>query len=509
MGISRKSRREFLRNLCCVAAGGGVASMIPQLRMMSTALASSPLTGYKALVCLYLSGGNDSWNMVVPFDSTRFATYSTSRSGTYVNGSNNAGLGLALPTGAQVGLQKITDGNDSSSATNQYFLHPSLADTSTSSSGKLLTSLYSQQHLAFVANVGTLVRPITMLDYNSSSANRPPQLFSHADQTAQWHQGNTKTGIATGWGGLVAENLSGLGANLTSNPTLPLAISIAGANRFEVGNQSIPYQMSSNGLIGLNGVCNPTPNCNGSAYSGARDSALNDLLGDSYASAFAGEYDTIVSNARNLYTKIGPLLPPTSTQYVPNPVLPVTWPASGLAAQLKTVATMINLSVQQNYAQRQIFFVEIGGFDLHSGFWNANNGHPSLLLNVAQAMNAFYSALGAINQQSNVTTFTISDFARTLQSNGSGSDHGWGSMQMVMGGAVQGGKLYTAGDKISGFPNQALNAPNNFSRGQMIPAIGVEQYSATLAQWMGVSATDCLTIFPNLSNFTTKNLHFV
>ena len=415
--------------------------------------------------------------------------------------SNAGGLGLSLPTGSQVALQKVIDTTDSS----QYFLHPNLGDISASSTQ--LTTLFNQKHLAFIANTGPLNKPINKIDYNASSANRPPQLFSHADQTAQWHQGNTKTGTATGWGGLLAENLVGQGANLTSNPTLPLAISVAGANRFEVGAHSIPYQMSSNGLIGLNGVCNPTPNCNGSAYSGARDSALNDLLSESYSSAFAGEYNTVIGNARNLYTKMGPDLPPTSSTYVSSN----TWPNTGIASQLKTVATMIKLAKAKAYAQRQIFFVQIGGFDLHSGYWNANNGHPALLGQVAAAMTAFWTAMGPtyVNAQNEVALFTVSDFARTLQSNGAGSDHAWGSLQMVMGGKVNGGKLYSHGDKLSGFPDQSLSAPQNFSRGQMIPGIGVEQYAATLAKWMGVADSNLNAMFPNLANFTTRDLGFM
>ena len=505
MGISRNTRREFIRNLCCLTAGGGVSAMIPQLRMMGTALAStSSFTDYKALVCLYLNGGNDSWNLVVPFDAARFGTYTTSRSGTYNAQTNAGGLGLSLPTGGQVALQQITDLNDGNSATKQYFLHPNIADTD--ATHPQLTTLFKQNKLAFAVNVGPLVRPINKTDYNTA-ANRPPQLFSHADQTAQWHQGNTNTGIATGWGGLLAENLSGQGANNTSNPTLPLAISVAGANRFEVGTSSIPYQMSSNGLIALNGVCNPTPNCNGSQYSGARDAALNDLLADSYASAFSGEYNKVLSNARNLYQKIGPDVPPTSTAYVPG----VTWPNTSIGNQLKTVATMINLAKTKGYAQRQIYFVQIGGFDMHSGFWNANNGHAALLGQVAAAMQAFWTSMGStfVNAQNEVALFTVSDFARTLQSNGSGSDHGWGSVQMVMGGKVNGGKLYSHGDKLSGFPDQTLNGVANFSRGQMVPGISVEQYAATLAKWMGVPDGQLGTIFPNLKNFTTRDLGFM
>lgn len=518
MSHSQNSRRDFLNKLSLLAASGGAAAILPQLRMMNTALAStrpSALSGYKALVCVYLSGGNDSWNMLVPFDSNgsnlRFDVYAASRGGVYDPATNGGGLGLTLPTGSNIALQKIIDGNDASSATNQYFLHPSF--TTPYLTQTPLSTLYTQGHLAFAVNVGTLVKPIMMSDYNSSPANRPPQLFSHSDQTSQWHQGNTSTATAVGWGGLCAENLQVQGANLTTNPALALAISLAGANRFEVGASSVPYQMSSNGLNALSGVCNPT--CTGGASnSSARDAALNSLLGETYANDFSGEYNTVLQRARDLYTKIGPNLPPNSTTYVPSTAFPSN---NSLASQLKTVATMIKLSKAQGYASRQIYFVQLGGFDLHSGLMSGGGNHATLLTQVAQALGAFYTSLGPtdVNAQNEVTAFTMSDFARTLQSNGSGSDHGWGGLQMVLGGAVHGGKLYSnGGGPISGFPNQSLGgtgspAPNNFSRGQMIPGIGVEQYAATLAQWMGVSATDCNTIFPNLTNFTSKNLGFV
>ena len=216
------------------------------------------------------------------------------------------------------------------------------------------------------------------------------------------------------------------------------------------------------------------------------------------------------ANARALYATLGPDLPPSSSTYVPTN----TWPNSNnnaLAAQLKTVATMINLSKSRGYASRQIYFVQLGGFDLHSGFYSGNSGHAALLTQVSQALDAFYAAMGTFNLQNNVTLFTASDFARTLQSNGSGSDDGWGGVQMVLGGAVKGGKLYAdGGGLIKGFPNQALSAPNNFSRGQVIPGIGVEQYAATLARWMGVtSPADLAAMFPNLANFSSGNLGFL
>lgn len=491
MSHSRNSRREFLRNLGCVACGGTAASFFPQLRMLGTALASTNLAPtYQALVCVYMYGGNDAWNMIVPFDNTRYDTYMTSRSGVYDSVNNPGGLALAQPTGSQVALQKVVDGNDGNSATNQYFLHPAMPE---------MTTLFNQGHLAFVVNAGSLVKPITMADYNASSANYPAQLFSHADQTSQWEQAYAAESVTLGWGGQCGDVLGSGNANTQLSP----CISIAGANRFEVGVSTIPYQISSAGLTDLSGLCN-TPPC--SASTNARDTALQTLLADTYANDFAGGYAQIFQRGRNLFNLLDTNLSGTT--------LNTTFPTSNsLAAQLEVVAKMIKLSIAQNYATRQIYYVNLGSFDLHSGMMSGANDHAVLLTSLSQALNAFWTCMGPadVNAQNNVTVFTMSEFARTLQSNGSGSDHGWGTVQMALGGAVKGGKLYSNGaGPITGFPDQALNAPNNFPRGQMIPGIGVEQYAATLAQWMGItSPTDLATIFPNLASFGTNNLGFV
>ena len=491
MSHSRNSRREFLRNLGCIACGGTAAALLPQLRMMGTALASTSVSStYQALVCVYLYGGNDAWNMLVPFDDSRYNTYATSRSGVFDATNNPGGLALAQPTGSQVALQKIVDGNDSDSATNQYFLHPAMPEMAT---------LFNQGNLAFVINAGSLVRPITMADYNASSANYPAQLFSHADQTNQWQQAFAEEGITLGWGGQCGDVLKAGNANTQLSP----CISIAGANRYEVGLSTIPYQISSGGLTDLSGMCN-TPPC--STSTNARDSALQTLLGEAYANDFAGSYAQIFQRGRNLFNLLDTKLAGTT--------LSTTFPAgNSLAAQLEVVAKMIKLSIAQSYATRQIYYVNLGSFDLHAGMMTGANDHASLLTTLSLALNAFWTSMGPtdVDAQNNVTLFTMSEFARTLQSNGSGSDHGWGTVQMALGGAVKGGKLYSnGGGPITGFPNQALNAPNNFPRGQMIPGIGVEQYAATLAQWMGItSPTDLATIFPNLGQFGTNNLGFV
>jgi uncharacterized protein (DUF1501 family) len=254
-------------------------------------------------------------------------------------------------------------------------------------------------------------------------------------------------------------------------------------------------------------MCNPSPCTNGVSTTSVRDTALKGLLAESYANDFQSEYGKVFQRGRDLYNLLSDGLGKVklNTNFTFNP-------SNQLALQLQMVAKMIKLSIANGYAQRQIFYVRTGGFDLHAGMMSGNGNHGQLLQQLSQAMNAFNTSMGPtdVNAYSQVTTFTASEFARTLQSNGSGSDHGWGGVQMVMGGAVHGGKLYTnGGGSISGFPDQTLTATNNFSRGQMIPGIGVEQYAATMAAWMGVSTTDINTTFPNLVNFSSHNLGFV
>ena len=523
MSYSRNSRREFLRKMACVACSGGAAALIPQLRMLGTAMAATQsLSGYKALVCLYLQGGNDSWNMLVPYDSNgtnlRYDVYAAARNGVYNSGTNSGGLGLARP--ATGNAQIITDHNDSNSATNQYFMHPNMVN---------LAKFYKANQLAFTVNVGTLVKPMNMNDYNNAVFPKPPQLFSHADQTNLWNQANTNSNTSLGWGGLCADDLQANGANLTNNPQLSLCISIAGANRFEIGSVvNNPYQLSSGGLTNLSGMCNP---CTGGASNNSlRDSALNDLLAATYENNFAGEYGNVFGDARALFSTLKPNLG-VAPYAVPTSPNTTAFPNTSLGNQLKIVAEMIKLSKAQNYATRQIYFVQVGGFDLHSGFMSSTDGnnppgntsdHAGLLYQVDQAVNAFWAEMTTGQGLGNdVTLFSATEFARTLQSNGSGADHGWGGVQFALGGAVNGGKLYTEGTGgpngklIDGaFPNLAYGKmtnpnPQAFSRGQLIPGLSVDQFAATFAKWMDVSPSGLTTAFPNLTNFPGSTLGFL
>lgn len=427
------------------------------------------------------------------------------RGGAYDVNTNPGGLALSRPsTAAQIAAQVITDAADGQ----PYFVHPSIPE---------IKSLYTQNRMTSVGNVDTLVRPIPKTDHNASAANHPPQLFSHSSQENLWHVG-TAADNRSGWGG---------GSIATLQPQFPAGgnsvlspcISIAGSNKLEVGTQIFPYQMSAsssgtaNPLSQLAGVCNPS-GCTGT--SGQRDVGLNLLLGDTYQSSFATEYQRTFQRVRDLFALL------YSGLGSPDGQISAAFPANNsLASQLLSAARMIKLSRANNYAARQIFYVRFGGFDLHSGLMGVGpNAHAALLTKVSQALKAFSNALVEINSLKDVATFTMSEFARTLSSNGCGSDHGWGGVQMVMGGNVLGGRLYAdGGGPITGFPDQTINLvggnntnPVAFSRGQLIPGIGVKQYAATLAQWLGVTSTSDLgAIFPNLGNFNAafRNLGFL
>ena len=472
------SRRDFLRKLSYLAASGSAAAFVPQLRLMNSALASpfetDSLGGYRALVCVYLAGGNDSWNMLIPYESTRYGIYKDSRGG-------DATSSLAIP---RQNLLQLTGATGSGST--DYALHPQAS---------LLRDRYNAQQLAFVVNMGTLTKPITKAQY-SDAANRPPQLYSHSDQENLWHVGTSADNKA-GWGGRSMDVLRPQFPP-TNNASLPACISIAGNNKFQIGANKLPYQMSTSGVSGMSGVCNPSP-CTG--FSGQRDNALNHLLSDvSFsANAVGGEYRNVVSSGRGLFSLINDGLSTLNGNMdgTINTVFPTN---NSLGDQLKMVARMIKLSRARGLAARQIYYVRYGGFDLHDGLLN---GHQTLLTNLSNAMDKFWAAMGEIGAQSDVTAFTMSEFARTLSSNGDGSDHAWGGVQMVMGGAVKGGKLYTDGGVVgnNAFPDQTLNGPVSFTRGQFIPGISVDQYTATMAKWLGLADNQLDAIFPNLAAF--------
>ncbi|MBK7143714.1 MAG: DUF1501 domain-containing protein [Xanthomonadales bacterium] len=507
-----RDRRDFLRSLGATLTAGSARALLPQLGLVGSALAAVPrgkaFGNYRALVCVYLDGGNDSWNLLVPRDSTGpgslYSTYRDARGGLYDAGTNPDGLALDFAA-----LRPISpDGFAASS----FGLHPQCADytftpqggSSTTQSG--LASLFAQQRLGMLVNVGTLVQPITKATYNTTP--RPPQLYSHNDQTTLWHLGRTNPNHPYGWGGELASRVDS-GNQLQS---LAPCISIAGSSRFLVGDGVYPYQMSTSGATSLSNY-----SATAGGLQSARRAALDQMLTIAYPHPFGDEYARLTTRSLDLATTIGDALTGFGSVATPyqqtsasNTAAAVTVAgtdySNSLLDQLRMVARMIKVSRPGSGAginhERQVFLVRLGGFDTHDTQMS-NTGQPLLLARLNQALAWFWRALSDMGVHNEVTLFTMSEFARTLSSNGNGSDHAWGGVQLALGGAVAGRKLYGT------FPNQTLDGPDSFSRGQFLPTTPVDTYAATLARWMGVPDIDLEQVFPNLVNFSPDTLPFL
>ncbi|GMU43508.1 MAG: DUF1501 domain-containing protein [Xanthomonadales bacterium PRO6] len=497
------SRREFLRKLGCSFACGSVASLVPQLAFLPRAMAQSA-PGYKALVCIYLAGANDSYNWLVPRDSeaagSRYDTYRSTRGGVY-SASNTNGLALAYNE-----LLPITPSNQSFG----FGLHPSSTDFTATNGGASqahsgIQTLFNSGKAAFVCNAGPLVQPITKAEYDAG-APRPPQLFSHNDQELQWHLGMSAGShpmARYGWGGRVAKSTVSGSLPIALSPT----ISAAGSARFLIGDSIMPYQVSSAGVDLIDNY-NATSATN---YASARRAVLNDLLDESAAHPFLRAYGNTARRSLEVGEAIGALLDAPDGSGNVQAVFPT---GNNLGEQLKMVARMIKVSRTLG-ATRQVYYVRMGSYDLHQGMFEAggataSTGHGALLTTLNQALGAFWTALGEIGARSQVTTFTMSDFGRTLTGNGSGSDHAWGGNLLVVGDAVAGNKLYGTYPRLVVNSNDPANRDFSFSRGQYIPTTAVDQVAATLAKWMGVTDGAALgAIFPQLGNFATGDLGFM
>jgi uncharacterized protein (DUF1501 family) len=440
---SAASRREFLRRAGAFSAMGAAAPWALNLAASAAASAQTAGEDYRALVCVFMYGGNDNHNTVVPFDQTNHDQYAAIRTS------------IALPR-AELAATEIVPANAWSDG-RQMALHPALLP---------LKTLFDQGHLAVAMNLGTLTREGTTLADYKAKTGLPPKLFSHNDQQSVW-QSSLAEGAATGWGGRMADLLAaanGEAATFTS-------ISAAGNAVFMSGNSVVQYQVSGAGSVQINPVFGST----------ASTEAVKRLMERTSTHLFEEEHAVIARRSISADAKVRNAL-----QGVAEPA----FPASGLGAQLKIVARLI--------AERQVFFVSQGGFDNHDGLIDK---HPGLLGSVADAMQAFYAATETMGVQNLVTTFTGADFGRTLANNGDGSDHGWGSHHFVMGGSVKPrawvGKLPAV---------SVAEGEDNVGGGRLLPAIGVDQHGATLARWMGVQEDQMSTVFPNIGNYTTKDL---
>lgn len=450
---SAASRREFLRRAGAFSALGAAAPWALNLAVSSAASAQTASDDYRALVCVFMYGGNDNHNTVVPFDLPTYNQYAAIRTNIALERSTLTATALTPTTPWTQGRQMA--------------LHPALAP---------LKALFDQGQLALAMNLGTLTREGTTLADYKAQLGLPPKLFSHNDQQSVW-QSSLAEGATTGWGGRMADLLvqaDDAAATFTS-------ISAAGNAVFMSGNRVVQYQVSGSGSIQVNPVFGST---------GSTD-AMKRLMQRTRSHLLEEEHAAIARRAIGADARVRSAL-----AAVPEPM----FPATGLGAQLKIVARLI-AARQALGVKRQVFFVSQGGFDTHDSLIES---HPTLLGNVANAMSAFHAATVAMGVQNQVTTFTGADFGRTLANNGDGSDHGWGSHHFVMGGAVK------PRHWVGALPAMSLSeGPDNVGRGRLLPAIGIDQFGATLAIWMGVPEGQLDVVFPNLVNYTRRNLGFM
>jgi uncharacterized protein (DUF1501 family) len=510
-------RRRFIKDtICCALGGASVYSALGHMRLLQAAVhANYSFSDYKALVCVFLYGGNDSFNTIVPISGPARTAYDVTRPAGTIGLAANTLRALNHPTGTNPG---------SPMDNSLYGLHPNMPE---------LAAVFNAGHAAIVANVGTLVGPVTQDQILNGNPALPPQLFSHADQQAYWQSSPPSNAPASGWGGRIADLVA------SANPAgLPILTAVNGGDAFTRGQIVNGYIMNSSSATTVDflrnnnagngsGLCDPTgaydPRavtafCNLQAP-GTQANALERTLASTlnHSITTAG----LINNALNAA--------PSFASFFPNET------GYDLDTQLKTVAQLIwaannNVSGYTGL-RRQVFFVSTGGYDTHSAelATHGTAGTPGVLDLLSKSLAGFYNALASVGLASKATAFTCSDFGRTLTPNDGGTDHGWGSHHFVVGGAVAGGKFYGNGCGFTtsdptrygvvmpslynpttsyGTPSPNKNDPGD-GYGRLIPTTAVEQYAATLAKWFGLSDTDIALLFPNLGNFNTKYLGFI
>ena len=498
------TRRSFLRNAAGLSLGISASNALFDLRLLNTAVAATNVTDYKALVCLFLNGGNDASNMLIPWDPDRYATYRSIRgprlalwrdaADAATRDAGNPNLYTGIP------LTGLADSG--------YAVHQAMTG---------VQSLYNNNKLAFLPGVGTLVEPMTRAQYRAGTRRKPPQLFSHNDQVTEWMTSVPDQISRTGWGGRTIDKMKEeLIRTGIPQSSISMSVSTAGSNTWEVGDIVNQFQVGTGGAVSF------------SNYTGARKTLMDQLLRDPGAGGnatleaernnlalkdFRNINERALLNGSSLSTALARLTAgqtDATAGAAINTAFGIPHTAAGynslnnLEQQLNTIARII---AQRSYLgmRRQIFFCSIGGFDTHG---DQPLAHNNLMASVSRAMARFYAATEALTIPQKVTTFSISDFGRTFKSNGLGTDHAWSSHHLIAGGAVNGGRIYGT------FPNQTLGGPDDTdsgsgATGRFLPTTSTDEYAATLARWFGLGESELDLVFPNLNRFQNRNLGFM
>lgn len=450
------SRRKFLGTTSCAAIGCSTFfSTFFGLQKANAMAASSilPTNDYKALVCVLLAGGNDSYNMLVPRGASEYQEYANVRSELALSQGSILPLNPVTPIGMDLGL------------------HPSMPE---------VQQLFNSGKLSFLNNVGTLVHPTTKNQYFNETIDLPLGLYSHADQIQQWQTGVTNERVALGWGGRMADIMQ----SLNSNQQVSMSISMGGNNIFQSGNATTAYSVApedgqGKSIYGYNNTED--------GWDMIRTQAIDNMLDHQYLNLFEETYANTIRNSQDASSLFNASLlgvPSLATTFTADNEMSVAFHAIA-----RTIAARSALG-----ACRQTFFLVFDGWDHHD---EVINNQLAMLGTVSKALDEFYNATVELGISDKVTTFTISDFARTLTSNGYGTDHAWGGNVMVMGDAVNGGEFY--GDYPELYNDNPLDI--GYGRGVLIPSISTDEYFAELAMWYGVSPSDLTTVLPNIGNF--------
>lgn len=455
--MNRSDRRRFLRRGVQTITGAGLALGANPMLTLAQAADSNFADGadYRALVCVYLDGGSDGFSLLVPTDNTEYNAYQQSR--------------RELAVGRDKLLNLSTrSGGHGSLGFSQY--------------AEPLYNLYQDHRLALIANVGNLIVPTTRGEYEDKAVPLPAQLFSHSDQEIQWQQLQGRGRGEQGWGAVAAEHLASYQERdyLTS-------VTLDGSNYWQSGTGQRPFSIKETGLVEFAGLDMHND------WEQPRAEAYRRVMQLQHEHLFSSAYADIQNRAIRITAELG------ATLHTNGPIITEQPEENSLAAQLNMVAQLIAARGQLGM-RRQIFYVRMKGFDVHD---HQNQKQPWLFEELAEAMSYFQTTMDEIGESDNVTTFTASDFGRTLTGNGDGTDHGWGNHMMVMGGAVQGGDVYGS------MPSMSVEGPDSIRNGRIVPTLASTQYAATLLKWMGIPEDQLHVALPTLQNFQQQDLGFL